>query len=502
MSERDLATLPAVCLTSDIRAIEARAVAAKPRPSLMERAGLAAAEFARNVLGQGHRVLIVAGPGNNGGDGFVVARHLKSWWLDVTVVFAEREDKLASDAAEALAAWRSSGGVTMTQWPETSHRDLVVDGLFGIGLEREVVGAPAELVARMNTAGVPVLALDVPSGLHADSGRVLGTAVRATHTATFIAMKPGLLTLDGPDHAGRVQVFDLGMESAAPGVSPGRVLDVSVIRAALRPRAANTHKGSYGNVGIVGGATGMVGAALLAGRAAAKLGAGRTFVGCLGADAPAADPQQPELMFRSASDVVSQDGLSALAVGPGLGTSAAARALLALAIGRDVPLLLDADALNLVASDAALAAALKARSAGTVFTPHPAEAARLLASTTAEVQSDRVASARRIAERFGAWVVLKGAGSICATPEGHWFINTTGNPGLASAGQGDVLAGIIAALMAQGSHPLLALLAGVQLHGLAADRLRGAIGGPVGMMASEVIDAARTVLNEAIYRTD
>ena len=176
-----------------------------PSLVLMENAGrqvVAALEAIHGDLHE-HQVAVLCGRGNNGGDGFVVARHLKSWWFDVTVVFAGREDKLASDAAEALAAWRSSRGVTMTQWPETSCPDLVVDGLFGIGLERDIVDAHAELVARMNTARVPVLALDVPSGLHADSGRVLGTAVRATHTATFIAMKPGLLTLDGPDHAGR-----------------------------------------------------------------------------------------------------------------------------------------------------------------------------------------------------------------------------------------------------------------------------------------------------------
>jgi hydroxyethylthiazole kinase-like uncharacterized protein yjeF len=499
MSARDLATLRPVFRTADIRAIEARAVAQASHPPLMERAGLAAAELARTLLGAGHRVLVVAGPGNNGGDAFVVARNLKSWWFDVTVLFAGREDRLAGEAAEALSAWRAAGGITRAHWPETPRPDLVIDGLFGIGLDREVTGIEAELVARMNTNGVPVLALDVPSGLHADSGRVLGVAVRATHTGTFIALKPGLLTLDGPDHAGQVHVCDLGIDIAAPGPSHGRRLDDAVIRAALQARSANSHKGSYGNVGIIGGAEGMVGAALLAARAAAKLGAGRTFVGCLGLEAPAVDAVQPELMLRPAADVVALEGLSALAVGPGLGQSDRARVLLASAIERNVPLLLDADALNLVASDGTAAAALAARADAAVLTPHPAEAARLLGGTTAEIQRDRVESARRLAERFGAWVVLKGAGSVCATPDGHWFVNASGNPGLASAGMGDVLAGLIAALMGQGSHPLLALLAGVHLHGRAADRLLGTIGGPVGITASEVIDAARAVLNETIY---
>lgn len=501
MSARDLATLLPVCRMADLRALEQRPLDPAEVP-LMERAGLAAAGIARRLLGDGRRVWVVAGPGNNGGDAFVVARHLKAWWYDVTVVFAGRADRLATDAAAALAAWRAIDGTTVDRWPETARPDLVVDGLFGIGLERDVGGLHAELVARMNNAGVPVLALDIPSGLNADTGRVLGTAVVATLTATFIALKPGLLTLDGPDHAGEIEMCDLGLSVDGPGLAPGRLLDASVIEAALRPRRANSHKGSYGTAGIIGGASGMTGAALLAGRAALKLGAGRTLVGCVAAEAPGVDPGQPELMLRAAQELLTLDDLSVLAVGPGLGQSDRARALLAAALGRGVPLLLDADALNLVAGDPGAEAALRGRSEAAVLTPHPAEAARLLGIGTADVQRDRVSSACRIAERYGAWVVLKGAGSICATPDGHWFVNTSGNAGMASAGMGDVLTGIVLALMAQGTHPLLALLAGVHLHGLAADRLCEAVGGPVGLTATEVIDAARAVLNEAIYPMD
>lgn len=461
----------------------------------MERAGLAAAELARSILAGEQRVLVVAGPGNNGGDGFVVARHLESWWYDVTVLFTGAADRLAADGAAAFAAWRSAGGTTTDRWPTGVQPDLIVDALFGIGLQRPLEGAAADLVLRMNGSTAPVLALDVPSGLHADTGRVLGIAVTATHTATFIALKPGLLTLDGPDHAGELHVFDLGVE--VRDAVPGHLLDLSSLRSALAPRRGNTHKGSFGNVGIVGGADGMVGAALLAGRAALKLGAGRTYVGCLGG--ASVDAAQPELMLRPAADVLSVDGLSVLAVGPGLGPSDAAHALVAAAVGRPVPLLLDADALNLIAADARLAQAVTQRSHDTLLTPHPAEAARLLGLTTAQVQSDRVAHALLLADRFRAAVVLKGAGSVCALPDGQWFINPTGNPGLASAGMGDVLAGIVAALVAQDCSPVTALLAGVHLHGLAGDRLREAIGGPVGITASEVVDAARAVLNEAIY---
>lgn len=491
------AALP-VCRTAEIRALEAEAAARQPEPPLMERAGLAAAELARSILADGQRVLVVAGPGNNGGDGFVVARHLKSWWYAVTVLFTGPEQKLAPDAAAALAAWRSVGGTTTDRWAQGMRPDLIVDALFGIGLARPLEGATAELVMRMNGSGAPVLALDVPSGLHADTGRVLGIAVEADHTATFIALKPGLLTLDGPDHSGELHVFDLGLDR--PGNLPGHVLDLSILQTALPPRRNNTHKGSFGNAGIIGGADGMVGAALLAGRAALKLGAGRTFVGCL--SGASVDAAQPELMLRPAADVVALDGLSVLAVGPGLGPSDAGRTLVASAIGRDVPLLLDADALNLVAADPRLAEAVARRSGDTLLTPHPAEAARLLGCTTAEVQSDRIANALLLAERHHAAIVLKGAGSVCALPNGQWFINPSGNPGLASAGMGDVLAGIIAALVAQGCPPVTALLAGVHLHGLAGDRLREAIGGPVGITASEVTDAARAILNEVIYSTD
>ncbi|MEO8038984.1 MAG: NAD(P)H-hydrate dehydratase, partial [Betaproteobacteria bacterium] len=276
-------------------------------------------------------------------------------------------------------------------------------------------------------------------------------------------------------------------------------LDAGVIHAALPPRAAHSHKGTYGDVAILGGATGMTGAALLAGRAALLLGAGRTFVGFLDPGAPTVDMLQPELMLRTAVELIAIASPSVLVAGPGLGRSEPARNVLAQAIARVLPLVLDADALNLIASESGLAAAVARRNVPTVMTPHPAEAGRLLGVATVEIQRDRVASARRIAERFNAFVVLKGAGSICAAPSGEWFVNTSGNAGMASAGMGDVLTGIVAAFIAQGASPMLALAAGVHLHGLAGDRLRTAHGGPVGMTASEIVAAARAVLNETIY---
>ncbi|HEY5930949.1 MAG TPA: NAD(P)H-hydrate dehydratase, partial [Burkholderiales bacterium] len=235
---------------------------------------------------------------------------------------------------------------------------------------------------------------------------------------------------------------------------------------------------------------------LLAGRAALRLGAGKVRVGLL-ADSPTVDAGQPELMLRPAQDLLKMPELACIACGPGLGQSQAAGHALAAVLEHPAPLVLDADALNLLATDLGLQKALQARRPASLLTPHPAEAARLLGKTTAEVQSDRVAAALQIATRFNAAVVLKGNGSICALAGGDWYVNVTGNPGMASAGMGDVLTGILAALLAQGADAEIALLAGVYLHGAAADWLAEHGTGPVGMTASEVIDAARVVLNTA-----
>ena len=481
--------------TAEIRDIETRALAGLQPPGLMERAGLAAAQIARNVTASGGRVLIFAGSGNNGGDAFVVARHLKAWWFKVSVVFAGDAEKLSADAKAAYAAWRDSGGGIVEDIPADPRWDLVIDGLFGIGLQRDLTGKHAEWVAAINALGAPVLAIDAPSGLETDTGRVMGCAVRATHTATFIGLKPGLLTLDGPDHCGQIHLCTLGLDAAALRAAQGAVIGSEVMASVLPVRRANSHKGDYGSLGIIGGAPGMIGAALLAGRAALNLGAGRVYVGLLSATNTGYDPLQPELMLRTMDAVLKLDHLNGLAVGPGLGQSPDAHHVLATTLHANLPLVLDADALNLIAFDAGLQQLVSQRNAPTILTPHPAEAARLLAGTTASVQADRVATACAIAARYRCAVALKGAGTICALPDGAWFINTSGNPGMASAGMGDVLTGIIAALLAQGADAKYALLAGVHLHGAAADALATAGTGPVGMTAGEVIAAARLLFN-------
>ena len=481
---------------------------------LMARAGAVAAAWAE-ALADGGRILVLAGPGNNGGDAFVVAEHLRARHFEVSVVFPGTAEKLPADAAAAYRRFVAAGGRSEAAIPTVARWHLIVDGLFGIGLTRAPGGAYATLIEAANALAVrdacPLVALDVPSGLDADTGRTFAPCIRATHTLSFIGAKPGLYTADGPDHCGEIRIagLDLGFDAAAPVTDPklkldppaGHLIAPALFADRLVPRRRNTHKGSYGSACIVGGAPGMLGAALLAGRAALHLGCGRVHLGLIDPDAPRVDLQQPELMLRRADDLFANDtlaaDLTALAVGPGLGRSDAAREPLerALDAGCDLPLLLDADALNLIAADGELAAALGTRSAPVVLTPHPAEAARLLGCGTAEVQADRVAAALELAARHRATVVLKGCGSVVATPAGEWFINTSGNPGLATAGSGDVLSGLAVALLAQGWPATDAALAAVHLHGLAAERLAAAGIGPTGLTAGETIAAARAVFN-------
>lgn len=487
-------TIP-VFQVEHIRQIEQWAFSQDPPPPLMARAGLATAELARSTApANTRRILVLAGPGNNGGDAFVAARHLKQWWFDVQLVFTGDAAKLQGDAKAAADAWRDAGGTVSGTIPDGFDWQLAIDGLFGIGLQRDLDPRHANLVDELNQSGRPVVAIDVPSGLDADTGKVLGVAVRASRTITFLGLKAGLLTLDGPDYAGEVHLEMLDLDAPPLPDGHGYVIGEEVIATALPLRMRNSHKGRFGDVIVIGGAHGMVGAALLAGRAALKLGAGRVLVGLLG-EGPPADFAQPDLMLRGVEELLQREAIGAAVIGPGLGQSDAALHALSKALRIDAPIVLDADALNLVATSKGLKTALQQRNPPTLLTPHPAEAARLLGVETAAVQDDRIAAAQDLAAEYDAAVVLKGCGSVCALPEGTWCINTSGNPGMASAGMGDVLSGILGALLAQGAPAHSALLAGVHVHGLAADELVSAGCGPVGLTASETIDAARSVWN-------
>jgi len=458
-----------IYLSADIRRIEE--AAGDANPPLMERAGAAAAALAAGLASDKKKdVLVLAGPGDNGGDARALASRLKEQFFRVSV--ATRLEEIPADK----------------NW------GLVVDGLFGIGLGREIGGEFAKLVRYVNEQACPVLALDVPSGIEADTGRVLGCAVRATHTITFIALKPGLLTLDGPDHSGDVSVADLDLEVKKLLAPSGWVASPAIFREILKRRPRNFHKGMAGSLGVLGGAAGMTGAALLAGRAALKLGAGRVYVGLLSEEGISVDPAAPELMLRHADDVFGQD-VDALVVGPGIGTGERAGTLVGAALASDIPCVLDADALNVMAENPDLRKACARRSADTLLTPHPGEAARLLGEGISNIQANRIQAARNLSQHFNAHVVLKGNGSVIVARDRHWFVNTSGNPGMASAGMGDVLAGLLGALLAQRYSGESSLVLGVHLHGCAADELVRSGAGPVGLTAGELLDPARRIWN-------
>lgn len=487
-----------VYTTAEVRALER--AAGEVTPGLMERAGAAAAALAASLVPEsGKDVLVLAGPGNNGGDAYEVALGLNQRFFRVTLVSPADASALPPDAARAQHRWHDAGGETLASVPPGRSWALIVDGLFGIGLAREPAGEYARLIDYANAQRCPVLALDVPSGLESDSGRVLDRAVRATHTITFIALKPGLLTLDGPDHCGALTVADLKLEVKKLAPPRGWVADPGLFEGALAPRPRNFHKGLAGSVAILGGAAGMSGAALLAGRAALKLGAGRVYVGMLDDDAPRLDSCALELMLRPPDEALGL-ALDALVVGPGLGQSERAETLLGAALASELPCVLDADALNLIARNRDLRHACARRPADTLITPHPAEAARLLGTTTGEVQRNRLEAAQNLAAELSAHAVLKGNGSVLAARDGHWFVNTSGNPGMASAGMGDVLSGILGALLGQGLGGEAALVLGVHLHGCAADERVSAGRGPVGLAASELIEPARRIWNGWLRR--
>ncbi len=436
------------------RAIEAAAL--QERPDLMQDAGLAVAKLAL-ALYPGHGSIWVAcGPGNNGGDGRVAARLLSSRGFPVSL-----DDEPAHDTS------------------------LAIDALFGLGLKRAIEGAFAERIALMNALDAIVLSIDIPSGLDADHGQPLGSAaVRADHCLALLTLKPGVVTGVGREYCGELWFDDLGITpDATPDVTPTASLIGRDVLAPFTGLATHSaHKGSQGDVLVVGGAPGMRGAALLAARAALASGAGRVWCGLLDGTNDLPDAGRPELM-RAAADAVDLQRYGAIACGCGGGLEIE---VLLPKLMRDAPrLVLDADALNAIAREPALARALQRRSAPSLLTPHPLEAARLLGVDTAAVQADRLAAAKELASRYRATIVLKGSGTVIAVPDGHASaINSSGSGALATAGTGDVLAGWTAGLWAR--HPEASgfdvACAAVHLHGLA-----GQQGRP--LLAADLVDA-------------
>lgn len=491
-----------------IRSVETAFQTQNPGQSLMQAAGRAAAQWVRELTGdRPDPILILVGPGNNGGDALVCAQALMALGYGCVCVGQAANVHTPADAKAAHMAFLAAGGMLHTDIPEvTGYRfSLIVDGLFGIGLSQAIAAPYARWIEAANTLSllddIPLLALDIASGLNSDTGCAQECCIAATHTLTFIAKKPGLLTADGPDHSGQVEVCTLDIDPTlldlACAEASGNLNDPELWADDLPQRALNANKGDAGSAGLLGGAPSMTGALLLAARSALHSGAGRVYAAALGnaqSGAPTLDPLQPEIMFRDPASL-RQAPLTALGIGPGLGRSDVSRAVLASALDFAGPLVLDADALVLLPS---LLEALLQRTEPTLLTPHPGEAAVLLATDIPSVEADRIKSACDIATKYQATVVLKGCGSVIATPDGRWWINTTGNPGMATAGMGDVLTGVTTALLAQGMAPEQALCAAVWLHGAAGDICVEAGEGPLGLTASEVILAARTLLNSLI----
>lgn len=462
---------------------------------LMSRAAAAAFRCLVEAWPDTAYLQVLCGTGNNGGDGFLIADIAHKRGIEVTVYQVGDPEKIAGDAK--LARQQAlSNGVRMVPFAPSclATEGVVVDALLGTGLGGDVRGDYSAAIDAINACGVPVLAVDIPSGLCADTGRVLGRAVRADLTVTFIGMKRGLFTCNAPDYTGRVHFADLAVPTevyAAVSAKCAR-LELEPLLARLPPRPATAHKGLYGTVLVIGGDYGMAGAVALAAAAALRCGAGLVQVATRPEHVAALVARTPEVMPRGVSSADEftplLEAADVLVAGPGLGQSAWAADLLRRALGSGKPMVLDADGLNLLASGAL---GVTGPAGNRVLTPHPGEAARLLSCTTAEVQADRFAAVDALQARYGGVAVLKGNGSLIADGQ-QVMLSDYGNPGMASGGMGDVLSGVIGALLGQRMSPLDAAALGVCLHGAAADI--AARDGQRGLAASDLIPHLRALL--------
>jgi ADP-dependent NAD(P)H-hydrate dehydratase / NAD(P)H-hydrate epimerase len=489
----------AVHTTEQVRLLDQRTAAALGISSyaLMQRAGAAAHAMLREAWPHGRRIAIVCGPGNNGGDGYVLARLARAQGLDIQVTAIGDPEALKGEARQAFADFAAQGG-RVEPWSETLLReaDVIVDAIFGTGLTRPLARDVADKVEAINAAGAPVLALDIPSGLDANTGHVHGAAVAAQQTLTFVALKLGFYVGSGPDVVGNLVYAGLGSPAEVlASVDPVAVRIGDDVLDALPPRLRTSHKGAHGRVLVIGGGRGMAGAARLAGEAALRIGAGLVTVATRAENAPAIVGARPELIVRgvdSAADLRPLiEAADVLALGPGLGQDEWAQALFTAAIGSGKPAIVDADGLNLLARQ-------PQTSAHWALTPHPGEAARLLATTTNEIQSDRLGAVRALAARYGGVIVLKGAGTLVLTEGSTPAICDRGNPGMASAGMGDVLTGVIAGLAAQLGDLARAAQIGVLIHAHAGDL--AAQGGERGLIASDLFERLRTCVNPGLRR--
>lgn len=466
-----------------------------PGYDLMQRA----ASFSYGCLKQhwpeARSILVICGGGNNAGDGYVLARYAVDEGKQVQVGWLLDPETLTGDAKTAYQDLLAAGCQPAPfDAFMLNAADVVVDALFGTGLDRDIEGTFADAVDAINDSMLPVLAIDIPSGLHANSGRVMGTAVKSDVTPSFIGLKQGMFTNNGEEFSGKVMFNDLEVPDEVYQRLGSHDVSRLVLAQQLHllpPRQRNAHKGHFGHVLIIGGDRGYLGAAQMAAEAAARVGAGLVSVATHSAHAGLLSVMRPEIMTHGVESVIDLMPLlkraSVIAIGPGLGQSEWAQSLLARVLETDLPLVIDADGLNLLAQD-------QACSSRWVLTPHPGEAARLLGTNTESIQTDRYAAARQLHEKFKGPVVLKGNGSIITDRDGQLFVCDAGNPGMASGGMGDVLTGIIAGLLAQRLDIDAATKLGVSLHAAAADAAAG-LEGERGLLATDLFPHLRRLVN-------
>lgn len=493
-----------------IRVIEQKALSQLPSGTLMERAGLVAYQYLSRLLANASdkkRILVLAGPGNNGGDALELAVHLAndSHQVHAFLVSGPQEAKSVDSKAARQKAIKSNivweNALTPRETVlslQSRQWDMIIDGMFGIGLNVPLKGIPRELTQWINTLSCPVIALDIPSGLNADTGTFIdgdNLAVKATHTITFLANKPGLYTANGRDYAGYVTFDTLGVDSSSYEGKSMILNSPSYFAHHFKKREHNSHKGTYGRLAIVGGDDGYLGALLLASRAALLSGTGLTYGVCIQEGIPV-DFVYPEIMIRQAHHF--NQTCDAYVVGPGLGPSSIAKRYLTQYLSLPLPLVLDADALNIIALDESVSDLICDRRGPTIMTPHPLEAARLLKTSVENIQANRIEQALSLSKQFNAIVSLKGSGTIIASPDNTVIVNPTGNPALATAGTGDVLAGLIGSFIVQGINPLIATAAANWFHGQAADDASKNLGA-IGFTAGEIAPRVRSLINQIVY---
>lgn len=487
----------AVHTAAQVRALDRHAIDDLHIPSytLMTQAGEAAAVALRSCWPSKQRIAVVCGPGNNGGDGYVLARVAQSMRIDVRVVSLSDTAQLRGDAKRAHDDFVAASGVVQP-WSDgcLASAEVIVDAIFGTGLSRTLDAAMIERINTINDCGAPILSLDIPSGLDADTGAVWGAAIAAERTLSFIGLKLGFYLGEGPNHTGIVLFDDLDLPAgAADSVPPSAFrIDEDFVAQLLPRRRRTAHKGQQGSVLVIGGGIGMAGAARMAGEAALRAGAGLVTVATWPENVASITASRPELMCRGvegASDLAAMiERADVLAIGPGLGQSDWGRALLDVTLESDKPTVIDADALNLLAH-------APCSNANWILTPHPGEAGRLLGISTAEVQRNRLQSARQLAKKFDGTVVLKGAGTLVVTGDSLPYICDQGNPGMASPGMGDVLTGVIAGIAAQTADLPGAARAGVLVHAMAGDM--AARRGERGLLATDLFGYLPTCVNPA-----